>query len=269
MNGIPKRWHMENALFDAYTVDCHQTLDTHWHSHFLLHLFTDGEGVQEINGNRYPVRRGSMILLSPMDFHRNVITKGSHIRFCAVKISEEAFYHSAGEACALNAFPFVGELEDADFETAHALFELLLREQSKRTLTGHGRFCAALIDQLIILTLRAAPKASLSAAPLKMRRALIYIHCNFKMPIKATDAARHVGYSPNYFSAEFKRETGIEFRKYLQNLRLDFAMNLLRFSDLSVTQACFESGFNTLPHFSQAFKNRFGKNPEHAKEVDA
>ena len=63
-----------------------------------------------------------------------------------------------------------------------------------------------------------------------------------------------------------KKETGVEFQKYIQELRLDFAMNLLKLSKLSVTEACFESGFNTLPHFSQTFKKKFGMSPETIKQ---
>ena len=73
--------------------------------------------------------------------------------------------------------------------------------------------------------------------------------------------ARHIGYSPNYFSAEFKKETGVEFQKYLRNLRLDFAMKLLKLSRLSVTEVCFECGFNTLAHFLSAFKSFVGVTP--------
>ncbi|MBE6589883.1 MAG: helix-turn-helix domain-containing protein [Ruminococcaceae bacterium] len=263
---VPKRWRMSNARFDAYRVDCDRTLDAHWHSHFLLHLFTGGDGIQEINGKPYPVSRGSVIILSPTDFHRNVIKDGQSLSFCAVKISETAFYDSVGALCALNEFPIVTKLDGEDYETALFLFDRLIKEQMNTALIGSEQFLSSLVDPLIILTLRSVNTVSESAAPLKMRKALMYVHCNFRGQIKATDVAKHIGYSPNYFSAEFKRETGIEFRKYLQDLRLDFAMNLLKFSHLNVTEVCFESGFNTLPHFSKTFKKRFGMTPEQAKE---
>ena len=264
-NGIPKRWDMNNALFDAYWTDCTETADTHWHSHFLLCLITGGSGVQEINGKKYPIKRGNVILLSPMDFHRNILNNGEHITFFAVKISEKQFYHSAGELCELNSFPLVSELTEDNYKTANQLFEWLIQEQKEHNAIGKERFCSALIDQLMILVLRSL-KVSTNASHSEMRKALIYIHCHFKSSIKATDVAHHVGYTPNYFSAEFKKETGIEFRKYLQNMRLDFAKSLLLFSHFTVKEACFESGFNTLSHFSQIFKKRFGITPEQVKE---
>ena len=265
-SNIPKRWHIDESIYDAYTIDCLTMVDTHWHSHFLLNLFTGGDGIQEINGRKHPIKAGSVIILSPMDFHRNIIRDDDKVSVCAVKFSDKFFYDSLGELCSLDDFPIVTTLRGEDFETAKALFSLLLKEREKKSLLGSDKFASNLIEQLVILALRASGREAKNENMTKVRRALAYIHYNFRRNIKVSDVAKHIGYSPNYFSAEFKKETGVEFQKYIQELRLDFAMNLLKLSKLSVTEACFESGFNTLPHFSQTFKRKFGITPERVKE---
>lgn len=258
---------MERDSFEVYHGVCDRTFDVHWHSHFLLQLITDGSGVQEINRFSYRLQRGSVVLLSPTDFHRNVVGEGETLSFSAVRISAEQFYQSVKDLCPLNSFPLVTKLNGENYETAKTMFRLLSEEQACGDRLGCDRFSTALIDQLMILALRSNQSVA-ATSPTKMRKALLYVHCNFKSPIKATEVARHVGYSPNYFSAEFKRETGIEFRKYLQDLRLDFAMKLLKHSSLTVTEVCFECGFNSLPYFSQAFKKKFGASPEQIKEKE-
>ncbi|MBE6911502.1 MAG: helix-turn-helix domain-containing protein [Ruminococcaceae bacterium] len=263
---IPKRWHIEKSVYDAYEVECIKMVDTHWHSHFLLNLFTEGEGVQEINGKSYPIHKGSIIVISPLDFHRNIIKDGDKVSVSAVKFSDKFFYDSLGDICSLEDFPIVTALSGGDFETAKTLFSLLLKEQKKKELLGADKFSESLIEQLVILALRSVGKNEKSEEIGRMRRALAFIHYNFRRNIKASDVASHVGYSPNYFSSEFKKETGVEFQKYLQELRLDFSYRLLKLSKLSVTEACFESGFNTLSHFSQTFKKKYGITPERVKE---
>ncbi|MBR5542710.1 MAG: helix-turn-helix transcriptional regulator [Oscillospiraceae bacterium] len=263
---IPKRWHIDENTYDAYTVESLKTVDTHWHSHFLINLFTEGQGIQEINGKSYPIRRGSIIIISPLDFHRNIVSDEEKVSVCAVKFSDKFFYDSLADLCSLEDFPIVTTLSDEDYETAKTLFELLLSQQEKKTLIGADKFSRSLIEQLVILALRAVGKKKSEGNVTKMRRALGYIHYNFRNGLKVEDVAKHIGYSPNYFSSEFKRETGIEFQKYLQDLRLDFAMNLLRFSKITITEACFESGFKTLSHFSQTFKKKFGTAPGKIKK---
>ncbi len=265
-NIIPKRWHIDESIYDAYTIECLTMVETHWHSHFLLNLFTGGEGLQEINGKEYPIHKGSIIILSPLDFHRNIIRESEVVSVCAVKFSDKLFYDSLGALCSLDNFPIVAKLSDEDYETAKLLFGLLIREKEKKSSLGSEKFSSNLIEQLVILALRASGREAGIENMTKVRRALAYIHYNFRRNIKVSDVAKHIGYSPNYFSAEFKKETGVEFQKYIQELRLDFAMNLLKLSKLSVTEACFESGFNTLPHFSQTFKKKFGISPERVKE---
>ncbi|MBQ8003774.1 MAG: helix-turn-helix transcriptional regulator [Oscillospiraceae bacterium] len=263
---IPTRWSIESSIFDAYKTDGLTTSDTHWHSHFLLNIITSGEGVQEINGKSYPLHRGSAIIISPLDFHRNVVDGEKCVSVLAVKFSDKLFYDSLSDVCALEDFPIVTTLDEEDLEIAGYMFDLLLKEQKRERLLGSDKFAKNLIEQLVILTLRSCGRKEPEEKISKVRRALVFIHYNFRRNIRAAEVASFVGYSPNYFSSEFKKETGMEFQKYLRELRLDFAMNLLKFSKLSVTEVCFESGFNTLPHFSQTFKKKFGKTPEKIKE---
>lgn len=263
---IPPRWSIENSIYEAYTINNLKTSKTHWHSHFLFNLVTEGEGLQEINGHTIPFEKGSVIILSPMDFHRNIIEKENNVSVNAVKFSDKIFYDSLTKICSFDNFPVISNLSDDDFKKSSILFSLLLDEQKKKSLLGSEKFAQSLIEQLVILALRATDKIYKDKEISLLHNALIYIHYNFKCDITVGNVASHVGYSPNYFSAQFKKETGIEFRHYLLNLRLDFAMNLLRFSKLSVTEVCFESGFNTLSHFSHAFKKKFGESPEKIKE---
>ncbi len=263
---IPKRWDIGESIYDAYEHKIDKTTKTHWHSHFLLNIVVEGEGEQVINGKSVFLSEGSVIIISPVDFHKNIVCENSELKVCAVKFSDKLFYDSLVEVCSLSDFPIVTKLSENDLKTAKLLFGLLLEEQQKKLL-GSEAFALNIIEQLVILAIRANGKGNdEEKGSGRMKKALVYIHYNFQKPVKAGEVARHVGYSPNYFSAEFKKETGVEFQKYLRDLRLDFAMKLLRLSRLSVTEVCFECGFNTLPHFSSAFKKRFGVSPENFKE---
>lgn len=263
---IPPRWSIDSSMYDAYELSGLTTSDTHWHSHFLLNIITGGELVQEINGKSFTLRRGDAIIISPVDFHRNIVEENARVSVLAVKFSDKLFYDSLSDICSFDDFPIVSTLDTKALQSAEQMFELLLNEQKNSAALGSDKFSKSLIEQMVILILRACGREQAAEKKSKVHRALGFIHCNFRRNIKAADAAAFVGYSPNYFSAEFKKETGVEFQKYLRDLRLDFAMNLLKFSKLSVTEVCFESGFNTLPHFSQSFKKRFGKSPDKIKE---
>ena len=49
--------------------------------------------------------------------------------------------------------------------------------------------------------------------------------------------------------------------QYINDLRLNYAANLIRSTDLSVTDICFTCGFNNVGYFYTSFKNRYSQTP--------
>ena len=79
------------------------------------------------------------------------------------------------------------------------------------------------------------------------------------LDIEALAASAHV--SPAHFIRSFRETFGETPHRYLQRRRLERAMALLRESDLSVTEICFEVGFSSLGTFSRVFKSVTGESP--------
>ena len=67
--------------------------------------------------------------------------------------------------------------------------------------------------------------------------------------------------APAYICRFFHQKNGISFRYYLQNLRLEYAANLLRSSDMSIAAICQDSGFTSAAHFSKVFREKYGLTP--------
>lgn len=264
-SAIPQYHHMGESVYDAYEIESLVTTKTHWHSHFLVSLYTSGTGTQIVNGTEHVIEKGCITVLSPLDFHRNIIGETEQASVCTVKFSDKIFYQKLSNCCTLADFPIIQTLSDEDYATAKTIFSLLLKEQSRSAARGSELFAETLIEQLVILALRAMDREGKSVSSKVIRDALIYIHYNFKKDFKVEDVAKYVGYSANYFSTQFKKETGVAFQRYLCDLRLEFARNLLRYSDLSITEICLESGFNTLAHFSKTFKQKYGASPEQCR----
>jgi len=107
----------------------------------------------------------------------------------------------------------------------------------------------------------AARSAEMTTQQRQIRTALVYIHHHFREQLTLNDVAGHARLSPSYFSECFHRTTGSSFQRYLQELRLRFAVSLLHASMLPITDICSAAGFNTLSHFDRAFKRGFGRSP--------
>jgi YesN/AraC family two-component response regulator len=79
--------------------------------------------------------------------------------------------------------------------------------------------------------------------------------------IQITDIAYHVGVHPNYLSLIFKEEIGITPKKYLSNLKLKKAKELITETTEPINIIASSVGFNDALAFSKFFKKEFGISP--------
>ena len=262
----PKRFDIENSIYDAELLENISTGKTHWHSHFLLSVFKRNRGVQVLNNTEYPFEPGTAILMGPFDFHYNKIDGEETFDVYSIKFSHSVFDSKLYEIIDLESFPLVCKLSKEDFSLSEHLCEALISERNCENLSGHEIFVQNIIEQLVILIIRNSDKSpSENVKNANIRKALLYIHDNFKNNISADDVAKVCHYAPNYFSTCFKKETGISFQHYLLDLRLEFSHNLIKYGKRNCTEACFESGFNSIEYFSSAFKKKYGYSPKNCK----
>ena len=79
--------------------------------------------------------------------------------------------------------------------------------------------------------------------------------------------ARAASLSPFYLTRIFKARYGVPPYRFLINLRIDRATELLRDSSLTVTQICHRSGFNSLSHFITTFRRHTGLSPSQYRRM--
>jgi len=97
----------------------------------------------------------------------------------------------------------------------------------------------------------------------------VYLEENLTKDVGMNDVARAASLSPFYLTRIFKQRYGVPPYRYLINLRIRYASDLLRDSSLSVTQVCHRSGFNSLSHFITTFRNHTGMSPtQYRRMVD-
>ena len=88
-----------------------------------------------------------------------------------------------------------------------------------------------------------------------------FVAANYKRTITLEEISEKVSMTEQAFSRYFKNKTGKTFTQFVNEYRLVHACKLLSEHHLSITDICFESGFNNFSHFNKKFKEFTGKNP--------
>lgn len=102
-------------------------------------------------------------------------------------------------------------------------------------------------------------KARLS--PHKLRRAMQFIDENLRNDLTLTAIADAVALSPGHFAHAFRNATGVAPHRYTVERRVERAKELLRNSDLPLTEIAARIGCATQSHFSVVFHRVTGLTP--------
>ena len=83
----------------------------------------------------------------------------------------------------------------------------------------------------------------------------------YREPLDVPTLARAARLSAAHFSREFRRAFGESPHQYLLTRRLERAAALLRNTDRSVAEICFDVGLRSVGSFTTSFGRRYGLSP--------
>jgi signal transduction histidine kinase/AraC-like DNA-binding protein len=90
----------------------------------------------------------------------------------------------------------------------------------------------------------------------KIESAIEYIKTGFSDMITRENLADSLGMSPDHFGRMFKQYTGKKVLDYINDLRLEYASNMLLKSDKKIIEIAMETGFESLRTFNRIFTKK-------------
>lgn len=101
-----------------------------------------------------------------------------------------------------------------------------------------------------------------------MNKALAFIRENLTQPFGEADLAAIARQSPSAFSRSFRRHTGMSLVQYVKRLRINLACQILMSDEhASITDICFQVGFNNLSNFNRQFLAEKGMPPSRFRRL--
>ena len=244
----------ESGVF-VKTSRLQEDFPLHWHNYFEIEIVTGGKGTMTINTETYDANSQTVFLMTPVDFHHihpDPQLELLNISFDHRNLSEQTFLHLANTKC--NAFTLN---EDAKKRLLQAVD--LLQHECRIGGDCQGQLC----EYILACLFREGPTAELPESVENLpgiQRAILYLEMHFKENISLPILAQEAGFNATYFSELFRKTTGQSYKQRLTELRVRYAKMLLK-NGVSVSSACFESGFGSLSNFNAVFKQTYGITP--------
>jgi AraC family transcriptional regulator len=95
----------------------------------------------------------------------------------------------------------------------------------------------------------------------KIHEVQAFLAQNLAYDVDLNTIAAQASLSPYYFTRQFTAMVGMPPYRYLIALRIQRAAQLLRESDLTVTQILHRVGFHSPSHFTTTFRRHMGMSP--------
>ena len=93
-----------------------------------------------------------------------------------------------------------------------------------------------------------------------------YMREHYTEDLKLSDMADLFGYSDAYLSRMFKKYAKINFKAYLQEIRMSYAYRELSNTEKTISQIALDNGFANSRAFSGEFQKKYGKLPSEFRQ---
>ena len=96
-----------------------------------------------------------------------------------------------------------------------------------------------------------------------------YIYHNYDQNLSVEMLAERVYLSAGYLSAVFKEETGMNLNRFIREVRMNKAKELLETTNMKISQIAKEVGFTNTSYFCRSFREFFGSTPESCRRGES
>ena len=161
---------------------------------------------------------------------------------------------------------FVGELDSAIEGTVKRILTSLADPVERDLLAPLA------MEELVFRLLRSDAAASVRAAVREgddhIERAMRFMRASFRTDLTVERIARHVGMSASHFAHRFTAVARVSPMRFLKQLRLDAARELMVAHGIRASEAATRVGYESASHFTRDFKGSFGAAPgEYVKRL--
>ena len=95
----------------------------------------------------------------------------------------------------------------------------------------------------------------------RLTKVMHYLNAAYRKKIELENVAAVANMHPSAFCRYFKEKSGKSLSEFVNDMRIGYACRLIIEGKMSVSQICFESGFNNISNFNRHFKKNTGFTP--------
>lgn len=262
--------HIDNETGFRYHCAYSKTelLEMHSHNYYEFFLTVSGEAVHTANGRTTTLPEGALVFIRPKDIHLYTRHTSNEYIFANLAFSESVL---------AELLPYISDVVDFDALTSPgdpptiflsrgektALFELL------NTLNGadlSDNLRKKLVFKRVLFELFTSYFSSFERAasdvPIWLRRAVEKMNSPENFQGGVARFRELCNKSDEHICRSLKKHYNQTPTELLSEIKLNYLANMLITTNLSITDLCYECGFENASWFYASFKKKYGLTPK-------
>lgn len=260
-----------------------QQMNSKLHSHSFLEIayVVNGSCEHFLNGQRTELKKGDYFIIDYNCVHQYFCTDPNGIDLLNCMF-QPAFIDPAISECnsfknlissysininykALTVDPSHYVFFDEDGQI-YSIFKQMYDEYTKQNI-GYTKILQSHLSNIIILTLRKIYDKSFDEKFSLTDNISQIIKKRYNENNLLKKICDDIHYSMYYISRKFAHDTGMTFKEYQTNMRIDNACRLLTTSDKKTSEIAELVGYNDIAFFTSVFKKKTGVTPTEFRRI--
>lgn len=248
--------------------------EKHWHTSVELFAVLDGRLSFFLNEEEYPLEAGELIIINSNEIHSIYAPEKNETVVLQIPLKQFEDYFTAQRFIRFRSAARQGRDRTAKIPDNRKLaffIEELYKVYTAREVGWEFRTMALYYNILFLLVKdyresEAAEKEIQDSRRLDaLSKITTYMREHYTEDLKLSDLASLFGYSDAYLSRMFKKYAKVNFKSYLQEIRMAYAYRELMNTDYTISRIAMDNGFADSRAFSKEFRKRYGILPSEIK----
>ncbi len=235
--------------------------EKHWHRSVEIFALFEGELEFYVNEIRYPLNPGEFMLVNSNEVHSIHSPRENFTVVLQIPLSTFEKYYTDEKFI---YFSHSSRIQDEEvMRLIRDMYETYAEKGVGYELKVQSQFF-----MLIYLLVSKYRETDVDEETVKSNRKLnrlsaitAYMKDNYKKELSLDSLSKTFGYSPTYLSRMFQKYAKMNYKSYLDNLRLEHAYKDLVNSDLPIAIIASQNGFANSKAFTKVFQKKYKKLP--------
>lgn len=240
--------------------------EKHWHTSIEIFAVMEGSLDFFVNKEEYPLKAGEQIIINSNELHSIHAIEKNKTVVLQIPLKQFENYFTAQRY-----IRFRGQEELVDKKLA-SLLRKLYHVYSERKI-GYEFRTISIFYEIMYILVKDYRVTETREKDIRHSRRLdalskitTYMREHYREELKLSDVAATFGYSDAYLSRMFQKYAKINYKTYLQDIRMAYAYRDLLNTDHTISQIALDNGFCSSRGFSGEFQKRYGVLPSEMRK---